>query len=140
KKIETELNKLNIRYKAVEFTATLQLPTIPKEVWEKMAVSPIMPVSDENDQTGVIFSLLSFAVQCSLIELKEKGVLQKFLQEIRALLVIQNYQLYVGNICYVAIAKDHDPDFLSIINQIDPFLKSDDGNLDIQNAADAATA
>jgi hypothetical protein len=40
----------------------------------------------------------------------------------------------------VAIAKDHDPDLLSIINQIDPFPKGDDGNLDTQNAADAATA
>jgi len=99
-----------------------------------------MPVSDENDQIGVIFSLLSFAVQCSLIELKEKGTLQEFLQEIKALLATQNQQLYVGNICYVAMAKDHDQDLLSIINQIDPFPKGDDGNLDTQNAADAATA
>ena len=115
KKIETELKNLDIKYKAVEFTATLQFPTIAKEIWEKIAVSPIMPVSDENDQIGVIFSLLSFVVQCSLIELKEKGVLQKFLKEIKVLLATQNYQLYVGNICYVAIAKDHDPDVLAII-------------------------
>jgi hypothetical protein len=86
KKIEKELKNLDIKYKAVEFTATLQFPIIPKEIWEKIAVSPIMPVSDENDQTGVIFSLLSFVVQCSLIELKEKGILQKFLKEIKALL------------------------------------------------------
>jgi len=50
------------------------------------------------------------------------------------------YQLYVGNICYVALAKDHDPDVLAIINHIDPFPKGDDGHLDTQNAADAATA
>src|SRR5262249_10049227 len=99
-----------------------------------------MPVSDENDQTGVLFSLLSFAVQCSLIELKEKGVLQKFLQEIKALLPIQNHQFYVGNICHIAIAKDHDPDFLSMINQFDLFHKGDDGDLDSQTAADVATA
>jgi hypothetical protein len=99
-----------------------------------------MPVSDEHDQTGIIFSLLSFVAQCSLIELKEKGVLEKFLQEIKALLAIQNHQLHVGNICHVAIAKDHDPDLLSIINHIDPFPKGDDSHLAIQNAADAATA
>ena len=140
KKIETELNKLDIKYKTIEFTATLQLPTIPEDIWEKIAASPIMPVSDENDQTGVIFSLLSFAVQCTLIELKENGILQKFLKEIKALLATQNHQLYVGNICHIAIAKDHDPDFLSIINQFDPFPKGDYGNLDTQNATDVATA
>jgi len=80
-------------------------------------------MSDTHDQIGVIFSLLSFAVQCSLIELKEKGILQKFLTEIKALLATQNHQLYVGNICYVAIAQDHDPNVLSIIHQIDPFPK-----------------
>jgi len=140
KKIETELNKLDIKYTTIEFTATLQLPTIPEEVWGKIAASPLMPVSDENDQIGIIFNLLSFAAQCSLIELKERGILQEFLQEIKALLATQNQQLYVGNICYVAMAKDHDPDLLSIINQIAPFPKGDDGNLDTQNAADAATA
>jgi hypothetical protein len=140
KKIEVELNKLDIKYTTIEFTATLQLPTIPEDLWEKIAASPLMPVSDEHDQTGVIFSLLSFAAQCSLIELKEKGVLQKFLQEIKALLATQNYQLYVGNICYVAIAKDHDPDLLSMINHIDPFPRGEDGHLATQNAADAATA
>ena len=140
KKIETELNRLDIKYKTVEFTATLQLPPIPEDVWKKIAASPLMPVSDENDQIGVIFSLLSFAAQCSLIELQEKGVLQTFLHEIKALLATQNHQLYVGNICHIAIAKEHDPDLLSIINHIDPFPKGDEANLDTQDAADAATA
>jgi SAM-dependent methyltransferase len=140
KKIETELNNLDIKYTTIEFTATLQLPTIPEDLWENIAVSPLMPVSDANDQIGVIFSLLSFAAQCSLIELKEKGTLQKFLQEIKALLATQNHQLNVGNNCHIAIAKDHDPDFLSIINHIAPFPKGDDSHLATHNAADAATA
>ena len=140
RKIETELIKLAIKYTTIEFTATLQLPTIPEDLWEKIAASPLMPVSDEHDQIGVIFSLLSFAAQCSLIELKEKGVLQQFLQEIKVLLATQNYQLYVGNICHIALAKDHDPDLLSMLNHIDPFPKGDDSHLATHNAADAATA
>jgi SAM-dependent methyltransferase len=52
KKIKIELNKLDIKYKTIEFTATLQLPTIPEDVWEKIAALCLMKMTKQ-----VLFSV-----------------------------------------------------------------------------------